>query len=158
MARSRRSGPKMGRLLPTGEVVAEEDRVMEPYREDAGVTGRDKSSSNPRRLSRKIYALRAVETGWYMPMIRSNRGYTGVELEYWKPLGKGLPRVFGSKVAANRARECWAKGVWLREWEVDDFSHGRYIVGAKPPDTPGSRKLKDVEVVELTIREGKGDV
>lgn len=103
-------------------------------------------------MAAKLYAIRHVDTGWYMPQMRTNRGYSFVELENFG----STPRLFWSLVGANKALSSWRKGprrksktyqdTYTGEW---DFDPGGDPVG-KPPE---SRMSANMEIVEFDLAE-----
>ena len=101
----------------------------------------------------EVYAIRHKEHG-YMPQRRSGRGYTTFEPEAFHP---SEPRLFWTRVGADRALRAWLKGCWSRTKNYQDSYTGEWDVedGSPPDNPPANRKAEDMEIVTFTITEEK---
>jgi hypothetical protein len=107
----------------------------------------------------KLFAIRHKPSGTLMPALRRGRGYTSLNFHangYADAFTKGsvlsIPRLFPSRIAAQRALAGWLKGEWEREYERDDYGGGEIVVGAGPPPTPpADRKPEDMEIAMFRL-------
>ncbi len=100
-----------------------------------------------------VFVVQHKATKLCMP-IMDRGGYT-----WWEPLlhdhSKELPRIFFSKVGAERAIAAWAKGEWKRHTGVDyscgAFGEGFDYTEQRQPKI--ARAKSDLEVLPLQLVE-----
>lgn len=100
----------------------------------------------------KVYAIRELATGFYMPArqpSKSSKGFTSDEPK--ENGGKWGPRLFFSYKGAHNSLVAWAQGVWMLQWQsgYDIFDDVRDLtIQARP-----NRSRQNMEIVEFNLQE-----
>lgn len=108
----------------------------------------------------KVYAIRHIPTGLFMPV---PTGKNGSGSSYWDPItestavyGTPLPRLFPLRRSASSALTQWLRGrhVPVTSSEYNEFRgvYETYTVGAEAVHDP-SRKADDMEIVAFELVE-----
>ena len=106
-------------------------------------------------MTTTIYGIRHKPSGYYMPVLRTGRGYSWLTTEDFS----STPRLFWSRRAATLAITRWLQGplslgsIIKDSWGIAvDYDSGGEPIG--PP--PITRIAEDLEIVEFTLTEQPG--